>query len=272
MLHTHLSEAAGLILLAVQTHDASDVTLREAVLVKLRSAHAVTVIVDVLGKGSGECDELARDNPIEVTVGDRLAPAVIIVIECFHVEPADLFGVAETLADVTDGARVGALATGGVTIRNHLVVSHGVTSVLETLDNGIGGHAQIHGHVACHQTGAIGGDVADNCRGVVDDLLLGELVEKFADFHDVFPGASEVQGAEIFEESFVDEFAVAVEMVNITFSLARLVNGHPVKFSGDNFDHVAIAGKEAVLHELLTTVIEHFAIWCEFAFYFVQSG
>ena len=64
-----------------------------------------------------ECDEFARQNPVEVSIFNLLVILVLFVVEVAEVVPAETHREFESLETVKHGAAVGAVAVGGVAER-----------------------------------------------------------------------------------------------------------------------------------------------------------
>ena len=71
-----------------------------------------------LVNGTHECDELARKNPVEITILDFLVVLVLFVVELPKVIPAMANGDLEPFETVEDRAAVGAVAVAGISERS----------------------------------------------------------------------------------------------------------------------------------------------------------
>jgi len=151
VLHPILNKSHPIVLRFVESNNSGHVEVAKHLQVVFRSVATSLELVDVV-QGSHECDELAGNDPVEVTVLDFLVVLVLLVVKIFEAVPAELDGVLQALQAVLDGAGVGAVErVGSVSERHKLIMVW-----LKQLPDGTGLDLQHDNHKCAHQEGGIG--------------------------------------------------------------------------------------------------------------------
>ena len=159
MVNPLLQEGGTIVLGFVESDDLANVEVLEDVDVA-GSCVAVTVHGVSLVNGSHKGQELARDDPVEISVLHLLVVLVLSRIESLEIVPSKSDCVLKALQAVLDGA----LVLAGAAARIPVVVQVGLI-LLEELEGGPGVHLQDHDHEGTHQVGRVGqfGEIGRSC-------------------------------------------------------------------------------------------------------------
>ena len=202
MVYSFLKEAVAIILCFIKTDYLSYVEVLEDVDVA-GSCVPVPMNGVTLVHRSHEGQELAWDDPVQVTVFDFFVVFVLPGIECLKIVPAELDGLLKPFKAVKNRAVVVAIATAGVSE----VAQVGLVG-LELSEGLVGVNLQNHDHERAHQVGRVGdlGEVArlrvvvDPCR-TLEALTFQKLLQLAAE-----PVSHrKIQRAEVFIERHVSE-------------------------------------------------------------------
>lgn len=214
------------------------------VLVFVQSDHQPNVLLfedlDVLGwvvaepllfvlalKGPHVCDELARDDPVEVSVFDLFIELVLLDVESLEVVPVQSYGVLQSLKAVEQSALVVALTFACISVRLKLV------DVLPEACVGLfGGITQDNDLETPHQECAVDHLRGFRTRTVVEDstLLVGLVSQQPSQLPSESVGVCKRVGTEVFIEWKVHQVIVDVEKEGVLVVLRRLLVSYPEQF------------------------------------------
>lgn len=174
-----------------------------------------------------ESDELAWDDPVEVTVFDSLVILVLLDVEGAEVVPAKSHGVLEALEAVEKRAVIEALPLGGIS-----VVLEEAVIWLELLIGCLCGHLEDDDHESSHQESAIGHFVPRSIgAAVVEYPVLGVVLvsQKSCQLTSISMNHSQIEWAKILVEGEVSEIIINIEKESVLEVLWWLSVGDPIK-------------------------------------------
>lgn len=230
-----LGELGLLILRLIETNNERNAHSLKNGDVVVRGKRAIS-ISDV--EWSRESDELARDDPVEIAVLYFLEGLVLLHVEGVVVVPTEGDGVLEALEAVQIGTTIGAVAHGGVTIGNELVVvgAEGVPGVFCGL-------LEADYHKGTHQEGGVA------LLGIVERRVMINLVvlillvvHEFLKFLAKEVHFAEVKRPEVSEERLVHQVVVNAKVEGVLAGLRRVLVADPVKTARNNLDRCVCIG------------------------------
>lgn len=208
-----------IILDIVESYDLGDANVVEHVDVLVRVLAVPVLRVAVLN-WAHEGHELARDDPVEVSVLNTLIVLVLLHVERAEVVPSEAHSILKSLQAVKQSAIVEALTLGRVSV----VAEKRVV----WLELGVGVlrlHFEDDDHEGAHQEGTIHDLVSRVRRGaVVEDPILREVLvaKETSQLTRESVDHGEVKRAEILVEGKVGQIVVYVEEERILVVLWRL--------------------------------------------------
>lgn len=208
-----------IILDIVESYDLGDANVVEHVDVLVRVLAVPVLRVAVLN-WAHEGHELARDDPVEVSVLNTLIVLVLLHVERAEVVPSEAHSILKSLQAVKQSAIVEALTLGRVSV----VAEKRVV----WLELGVGVlrlHFEDDDHEGAHQEGTIHDLVSRVRRGaVVEDPILCEVLvaKETSQLTRESVDHGEVKRAEILVEGKVGQIVVYVEEERILVVLWRL--------------------------------------------------
>ena len=162
------------------------------------SCMSVTMDRVTLVDWTHEGQELAWDDPVEVTIFDLLVVLVLTRIEGLEVVPSELDGLLEALEAVQDGALVVAVTAACIPKRSQVR-----TVLLELTESLLSVHLEDNDHECTHQVGGVGEfDIISGLRVVVNSRAALEAVtlQQLLEFAAEPVRHREVQRAEVLVE------------------------------------------------------------------------
>lgn len=226
MLDTPVLEVHLVILLLVQSDDPGDIDILEDVDIFIWVVSISLALVSVLN-WTHEGDELAWDDPVEVSVLDSLIVFVLLDIECPEIVPAEPDGVLETLKAMEKCAVVEAVSLGGIS-----VVFEQVVVWLELLVSLLSRHLEDDDHEGSHQESTIDHLVTWVARTAVVEYPVLRVVlvsQETGQLSGVSVDHGQVEGAEVAVEWEVGEVVVDIEEEGVLEVLWGLCITHPVQ-------------------------------------------
>jgi len=113
---TVLDESVFIILLIVKSNDSGDSKLLEDGDIIFRSESSVAFSISGLVRGATESNELARNDPVQVTVFDLFIELVVSEVEIFNIEELELNAILQTSESIQDTASVWGVGVRGISV------------------------------------------------------------------------------------------------------------------------------------------------------------
>ena len=215
----------SIVFLLIETDHARDLKVFENLNVVLGRVAPSLMPIHIV-KRPHKCNELPRNDPVEISVLDSLVLLVFLDVEGLKVVPSKLDCILESLEALQKGALVEAVAFGGISVslEERVVGLQNLICLLRrTLED--------NDHEAAHKESTVDHLVwLLGCAVMEDTILLVVLVsEQSCELPGVPMDHGEVQRTEVLVEWHVSKVIIDVEEEGIFVVLGRLVVRNPVQ-------------------------------------------
>ena len=233
MLNALLSELSLLVLWLVESHNERDAHALEDWHVVVWSEGAIPICYIERTRKS---HELARDNPVQISVLNLLKVLVLLHIKVAVVVPSEGHGELKSLEAVMVSATVGTIAHCCVTVGDELVVVG-----TEGLPGFVGGLFEHDDHEGSHEEGSIA-LLRVLKRSVVVNLVVLVLlvIHEFLKFLAEKMDLAEVKGTKVSKERLVHKVVINAEVEGVLPRLGWVLVTDPVESAGDDLHRLIV--------------------------------